>query len=681
MMLIPKIPPTKLPLNMQKTQLLKLKSRLMERNEKFLGRMPVVDNYSKKMNRIRGMLKNVKEMPVDILFEIFSLLNPIDLVNLTRTSKDLRAMLMSRSSISVWKSARANFVPAMPECPDDLSEPQYAELAFGKGCHYCQRNLGTIHTAWTARRRICNKCIDTHCCHLRDISRSEPLYQYLPTMKITRKSTKRYAEVITYYFPEFAKLWRGTYHTITDSKERESWKSTKAKERTAIDNHAQLCTNWLNALHEYQQSIINQFIRKQQNEVAERVAYLGWSDDVAKLDSYEKEFQDLTEVVKICQKVFTDHTLSSLDDKINQYMGSIRQKRLKRERATFLGDRLPILQKVLNDHLLSFPVSARYWYPMASELYLREPQIQEIVNDASSTLESLKEQLALTIPKIYPDAISKLIQRIDDQLLELIARQMPEQVMDRETVFSLATTVFECAECKYVKRILRHSEAVLHSCTRNFNFPEAYEDHEHLARCLKEKYRSHRSGGLTLSKTALELVPILLKLCGLDPGTTTGQMMDDLNPIFECIPCGSRDEGRPTMTWLGAVVHFNSKKHDFGIEEGMKLERLNEDEEDMARKRIIEIQERAQASKDYNNPLIQCAHCFKTGSSESRESMKRHVKSEHGIEKPKEKDLMLNVDTNHIPDIFTCGPLASPRKRTSDFITISARIYVENTFC
>jgi hypothetical protein len=42
--------------------------------------------------------------------------------------------------------------------------------------------------------------------------------------------------------------------------------------------------------------------------VAERVAYLGWSDDVVKLEPYEKEFQDLTEVVKICQKVFTDHS-------------------------------------------------------------------------------------------------------------------------------------------------------------------------------------------------------------------------------------------------------------------------------------------------------------------------------------------------------------------------------------
>ena len=78
----------------------------------------------------------------------------------------------------VWKAARSNIYPAMPECADDLSEPAYAELAFGKGCHvcirysqchsknseaapeqYCQRKVGTIHIAWFARRRICNHCI------------------------------------------------------------------------------------------------------------------------------------------------------------------------------------------------------------------------------------------------------------------------------------------------------------------------------------------------------------------------------------------------------------------------------------------------------------------------------------------------------------------------------------------
>lgn len=41
---------------------------------------------------------------------------------------------MSPSSITVWKAARSSVIPAMPECPDDLSEPEYADLAFGKGC-------------------------------------------------------------------------------------------------------------------------------------------------------------------------------------------------------------------------------------------------------------------------------------------------------------------------------------------------------------------------------------------------------------------------------------------------------------------------------------------------------------------------------------------------------------------
>ena len=40
---------------------------------------------------------------------------------------------MKRSSISIWKHARSQF-DDLPDCPDDLSEPQYAELLFGKAC-------------------------------------------------------------------------------------------------------------------------------------------------------------------------------------------------------------------------------------------------------------------------------------------------------------------------------------------------------------------------------------------------------------------------------------------------------------------------------------------------------------------------------------------------------------------
>jgi hypothetical protein len=40
---------------------------------------------------------------------------------------------MKRSSISIWKHARSQF-DDLPDCPNDLSEPQYAELLFGKTC-------------------------------------------------------------------------------------------------------------------------------------------------------------------------------------------------------------------------------------------------------------------------------------------------------------------------------------------------------------------------------------------------------------------------------------------------------------------------------------------------------------------------------------------------------------------
>ncbi|KJA22478.1 hypothetical protein HYPSUDRAFT_139140 [Hypholoma sublateritium FD-334 SS-4] len=87
----------------------------------------------KKAKRKRGILRQLMEMPIDILFEIFGHLKPLDLVHMARTTKELRALLMSRSSISVWRTARSS-IPGLPDCPNDLSEPRYATLAFGKSC-------------------------------------------------------------------------------------------------------------------------------------------------------------------------------------------------------------------------------------------------------------------------------------------------------------------------------------------------------------------------------------------------------------------------------------------------------------------------------------------------------------------------------------------------------------------
>lgn len=56
----------------------------------------------------------------------------MDLINLARTSKALRQVLMSRRSMSVWIVARRNAtITKAPDPPEDMSEPAWALLLFG----------------------------------------------------------------------------------------------------------------------------------------------------------------------------------------------------------------------------------------------------------------------------------------------------------------------------------------------------------------------------------------------------------------------------------------------------------------------------------------------------------------------------------------------------------------------
>ncbi|KAI0691590.1 hypothetical protein C8Q76DRAFT_803131 [Earliella scabrosa] len=107
-------------------------------------------------------LSHLPDMPVDILFEIFSNLAPKDLLALARTTKPLRQLLLDRRSTTVWKAARERTFPGSPECPADASEPFWANLLFGDTfCETCgAKNIRRVF--FELRRRICAACIKKH---------------------------------------------------------------------------------------------------------------------------------------------------------------------------------------------------------------------------------------------------------------------------------------------------------------------------------------------------------------------------------------------------------------------------------------------------------------------------------------------------------------------------------------
>ena len=89
------------------------------------------------MSSARYTFEGFVDARLTLVVQIASYLHPSDILQLARASLKIRAVLMSRSSAHVWITARRAI--GMPECPPDLSEPQYASLVFEHTCFVSNR--------------------------------------------------------------------------------------------------------------------------------------------------------------------------------------------------------------------------------------------------------------------------------------------------------------------------------------------------------------------------------------------------------------------------------------------------------------------------------------------------------------------------------------------------------------
>jgi hypothetical protein len=104
-------------------------------------------------------------------------LEPLDILRLSRTSKDLRNLLMPKSSEYIWRAARLN-IEDLPPPPSDMNEVQYANFMFDKYCqvsHICFIPVWKLNRPssekvcgyypcdnvfWAVRLRACKKCLN-----------------------------------------------------------------------------------------------------------------------------------------------------------------------------------------------------------------------------------------------------------------------------------------------------------------------------------------------------------------------------------------------------------------------------------------------------------------------------------------------------------------------------------------
>ncbi|KAL0955911.1 hypothetical protein HGRIS_002102 [Hohenbuehelia grisea] len=133
----------------------------------------------------------ILNLPIDLALLITLFLEPLDLLQLSRTSRAFRLTFLSRNVDFVWRQAKLNACgPGAPELPPDMSDPQFCALVFEDKCTNCH-----MHTARGANfefgQRFCSSCGDKRIVNGRKVKKvPKEIYKLLPqaiTVEIRRQ--------------------------------------------------------------------------------------------------------------------------------------------------------------------------------------------------------------------------------------------------------------------------------------------------------------------------------------------------------------------------------------------------------------------------------------------------------------------------------------------------------------
>ncbi|KAJ6471953.1 hypothetical protein C8R45DRAFT_1217917 [Mycena sanguinolenta] len=93
-------------------------------------------------------------MHIDVVLEVLGHLHPLDLVHLSRTTREFRTLLCGPALDRLW---RESFVEPLPMCPSDIPGRRWAHLLFGRNeCEKCRWPKAPPN--FNLVRRLCTKC-------------------------------------------------------------------------------------------------------------------------------------------------------------------------------------------------------------------------------------------------------------------------------------------------------------------------------------------------------------------------------------------------------------------------------------------------------------------------------------------------------------------------------------------
>ncbi|KAF8882933.1 hypothetical protein CPB84DRAFT_1790578 [Gymnopilus junonius] len=509
---------------------------------------PDFDFPAHKRPRNDEHLSRITDVPEDIFYEITKHLDPLSVLHLAQLSQGFRSILMSKSSSRIWKASRAN-VPSLPDLPPCLSEPQYVDFMFNnERCQVMSDSVLQVWLMFIEYRRSDFFHVANNKWERSYLGSLERLRTYVPTIKVRQSK---------WTFARDGRRWTTLYHKNTDwlwkdqygqAAYKMKWVDVKIEERKLISENKESYMDWCKE-RKYGQE------EERRGRIINRIFQLGWENEFNKCAPWPG---NSPVIIKACQKELTDQDLSNLEPSLNQLMQNLQQQRLDTERSKLLRGCFPVLKSILEAFIRTLPPNSIY--PSVVDVS-DDPCVNEIIT--ISNTPDLSEQSCKAISDLLPRVTQNWLEQKTNEVLVSTQKMLrlhqeigsetilPSSALRQKEGLHLAIISFECSICKRHSKplsILRYPKVLMHGANYHGTF---FTSQPQLNKVVENT--SWNEGDIMFNPATMTFMAEIVRLCGLDPRTTTASDMDLLNPSIKCTTC-KWGKG-PAMGWTEVIAH------------------------------------------------------------------------------------------------------------------------------
>ncbi|KAE9405746.1 hypothetical protein BT96DRAFT_988249 [Gymnopus androsaceus JB14] len=480
------------------------------------GRIPA------QLRERQGLLEKLaRDVPLDIILEIFCYLSPGDLLQLARSSKDLRGILMSKSSGSIWRIAREN-VRDLPPCPKDLNEPQYAHLLYDSYCHVCNHKGRCDNVLWSFRMRCCRNCIPSFF----------PPFD-LKFLESQPSELRNCQDILPVEFipgdgqvhTRLAAQLKAEFETLSPTSDRSAWLAEKKADRKARESHGELCEMWLQGRLDERARELSHIREQRKEAILVCLDGIGWCEEAKIIMSGWSvylgcdEFSNHKSVRQ--SKKLTEYGWNSIKDELVQILSTCKAKRLSAK-----GSQNPIIYQRYVD-------LTKEYKRTLSESDLREP---------------FPALGYIITRKVFKDFIWDIPhdEYLGNDFFRLELSERLPGIIDEWRPTKIQEAFFKCSGCR---TDMHYPQMFYHDC--------CFRERETVDRRF-QAYTSAfacdfimtpwTSGKLIFDEDKSQKSRVIIRSCSLDPATTTIEGLHSVDPIIECMSCDST-YGRIFARW------------------------------------------------------------------------------------------------------------------------------------